>query len=199
MGVRSAHPSTTACVEAGALGRARHRGLFWRCAEDWCYEARRHKGCSPSRRATDTYCARLREGYWRLIESKIRHLEMLQGVVNRMANNCFLLKAWSVVLVSALFALATNGGNGAFVWVAYFPALAFWLLDGYFLRQEKLFRKLYDKVRGMEDTDVDFSMDTSCVAHEEQGWLRAALSLTLCIFHGAILGALLVVTLVMVL
>jgi len=37
------------------------------------------------------------------MEKKLKHLEMLQGVINRMANNSFLLKGWSVVLISALF------------------------------------------------------------------------------------------------
>ncbi len=40
------------------------------------------------------------------MEAKLKHLEMIQGVVNRMASNSFQLKGWSVVLVSALFALA---------------------------------------------------------------------------------------------
>ena len=42
------------------------------------------------------------------MDKKIKHLEMIQGVINRMASNSFLLKGWTVVLVSALFALAAN-------------------------------------------------------------------------------------------
>ena len=34
------------------------------------------------------------------------HLEMIQNVVNRLSRNSFLLKGWSVILVSAFFALA---------------------------------------------------------------------------------------------
>ena len=36
--------------------------------------------------------------------------------------------------------------------------ISFWGLDGYFLRQERLFRKLYNQIRSQED--ADFSMDT---------------------------------------
>jgi hypothetical protein len=32
---------------------------------------------------------------------KIKHLEMIQAVISRLANNSFLLKGWSITLVSA--------------------------------------------------------------------------------------------------
>lgn len=121
------------------------------------------------------------------MEEKIRHLEMIQGVINRMAKNSFLLKGWSVILVSALFALAAKDSNTHFVLLAYFPALAFWILDGYFLQQERLFRKLYDKVRATKNEDIDFSMDTSIVKKEVACWFCVCFSKTLRIFHGVII------------
>jgi len=96
-------------------------------------------------------------------DNKRSHLEMIQGVVNRLSQNSFLLKGWSVVLVSALMALAAKDSNIVFVLLAYFPSIAFWLLDGYFLWQEKLFRALYDMVRTQEENTINFSMDTSVV------------------------------------
>ena len=95
------------------------------------------------------------------MENKSQHLEMIQGVINRLAKSSFLLKGWSVILISGLFALSAKDSKLYFIYLAYFPALAFWGLDGYYLRQEKLFRKLYDKVRVMPEADIDFSMDTS--------------------------------------
>ena len=38
------------------------------------------------------------------MSSKLSHLEMIQGIVNRLSQNSFLLKGWTVVLVSGLFA-----------------------------------------------------------------------------------------------
>ena len=81
------------------------------------------------------------------MENKRKHLEMIQGVVNRLSTNSFLLKGWSVVLVSALFALSAPDSRIAFVYLAYIPAIIFLGLDGFFLWQEQLFRKLYDQVR----------------------------------------------------
>ncbi len=81
------------------------------------------------------------------MENKTKHLELIQGVVNRLSTNSFLLKGWSVTLVSALFALSAGDSNPAFVFLAYIPAFVFWGLDGYYLWEEKKFRKLYDHVR----------------------------------------------------
>lgn len=133
------------------------------------------------------------------MENKRAHLEMIQAVVNRMSVNSFLLKGWSVVLVSALFALAASDSQALFVYLACFPAVAFWMLDGYFLWQERLFRRLYDRVRAMAESDVDFSMDTSGVRGDDGGWFAVVFSKTLVIFHGTVLGSIVIVMLVIVL
>ncbi|MBW8038935.1 MAG: hypothetical protein FVQ85_02930 [Planctomycetes bacterium] len=127
------------------------------------------------------------------MESKIKHLEMIQGVINRMAHDSFLLKEWSVILVSALFVLAAKDSNIYFILLAYFPALAFWILDGYFLWQERLFRKLYDKVRKMNEADIDFSMDTSDFVGDVESWCKVTFSKTLRLFYGVIVGTILIV------
>ncbi len=127
------------------------------------------------------------------MDNKLTHLEMIQGVVNRLAQNSFLLKGWSVVLVSALFALAANSSSQHFVYLAYFPALAFWILDGYFLWQERLFRALYDKIRVLNEDDIDFSMNTTELKANNKSWSEAIISKTLLIFHGTIIGSIVIV------
>jgi hypothetical protein len=69
------------------------------------------------------------------------HLEMIQTTIARMSNHSFLLKGWSATLASGLLALTTEKDY----LLAFLPAIAFWLLDAYFLRQERLFRGLYDR------------------------------------------------------
>jgi len=130
------------------------------------------------------------------MENKQLHIELIQGVINRLARCSFLLKGWSVVLVSALFALAANNMNIYFIYLAFFPAIAFWILDGYFLWQERLFRGLYDHVRGIEENKIDFSMNTSSLTKNVKSWPGAAFSVTLLIFHGVIIGSILIVILV---
>lgn len=121
------------------------------------------------------------------MEKRLKHLEMLQSIISRMATNSFLLKGWNVVLVSAIFALASTKSKSAIIFLAYLPAAMFWLLDGYFLRQEQLFRKLYDKVRATSENDINFSMNTVPVETEVDSWLRITWSITLRLFHGTIL------------
>lgn len=121
-----------------------------------------------------------------LMDKKIKHLEMLQAIIQRMAGNSFMLKGWNVILVSALFALAVDSSKASLVFLAYLPAFVFWLLDGYFLHQERLFRKLYDKVRETDEDAIDFSMNTAPVAGQVSSWPCVMFSRTLLLFHGAI-------------
>lgn len=130
------------------------------------------------------------------MQKKLKHLEMLQNIIDRMAGNSFSLKGWSVVLVSALFALAASDSNTYFVYLAYLPSMMFWILDGYFLWQERLFRKLYDRVRTASESEIDFSMDTSSVRGEVSSWIGTMFSRTLLIYHGTILGAVVVITVI---
>ena len=74
------------------------------------------------------------------MEIKQSHLEMIQGIVNRMSQNPFLLKGWSVVLISALFALAANNTKILFIYLAYLPDFAFWILDAYFFMAGESFQ-----------------------------------------------------------
>ena len=53
------------------------------------------------------------------MENKLKHLEFIQTVINRMAGNCFLLKGWAITLVAALFALSAKDTNHNYFLIAY--------------------------------------------------------------------------------
>ncbi len=93
------------------------------------------------------------------MDAKLKHLEFIQGVVNRLASASFRMKGWSVVLASALLVLGAQVGSVELGIVALVPVLVFWGLDGYFLSQESLFRKLYDAVRKRKEGNINFSMN----------------------------------------
>ncbi len=131
-----------------------------------------------------------------MASNKHAHLDMIQGVINRLSHNSFLLKGWSVVLVSAMFALSANDSNPTFIFLAYFPAFAFWALDGYFLKLERSFRALFNHVRLIEDEEnIDFSMDISKVEEHVAPWPKVIVSRTLLIFHGVIVLSIFIVML----
>ena len=92
------------------------------------------------------------------MDKKLKHLEMVQSVINRMANNSFMLKGWAVTLVAGIFALAGKDTDKLYFLVAYVPVIVFWGLDAYYLLQERLYRSLYDKVRQTEKDNIDFSL-----------------------------------------
>ncbi len=129
------------------------------------------------------------------MDDKRKHLEMIQGIINRLSTNSFLLKGWSVVLVSALFAFAAKDSKPIFLYLAYFPAFMFWALDGFFLWHERMYRRLYDEVRGMPDENITFSMDTTLIANQVSGWIETCFSKTLLLFHGTVAGTIVLVIL----
>ena len=122
-----------------------------------------------------------------MIEAKLKHLEFIQGIVNRLATDSFRLKGWTVVLVSAVVVLLARTGRIGITHAAVAPVIAFWGLDGYFLWQERLFRALYDHVRQLPESDIDFSMDVSPYrTNRTRTWLGATFSRTLIGFYGTL-------------
>ena len=129
----------------------------------------------------------------KIMEQKIAHLQMIQAIITRLGQNSFLVKGWSVGLISALFALSASNTKIFFILLAYLPAIAFWFLDSYFLHQERLFRKLYDHVRNLDNKDIDFSMNTQIGERNTQiveshvaSLIKVAFSKTLLLFHGTL-------------
>lgn len=118
------------------------------------------------------------------MDSKIRHLEFIQQMILRMASNSFLLKGWTVTIVVGIFVFANpKEVDSKYLFSVLIPILFFWLLDGFFLHQEKLFRKLYDKVRVTLEADIDFSMNTSLIKKDVDSWSKVTVSKTLSLFY----------------
>lgn len=98
-----------------------------------------------------------------------KHLDFIQLTITRMGANSFLIKGWAVTLIAGLIAFTNDRGNtttGALI--GLMPSILFWGLDAYYLRQERLFRKLYDIVRKQEKTD--YSLDVKGIQKEVPCW-----------------------------
>ena len=131
------------------------------------------------------------------MENKIRHLELIQNVIERMANNSFLIKGWCITLVSALLALATQDNSKKLIIVVLFPAFMFWLLDSYFLWQERLFRQKYQEITQVAPESIDFSLNVSSVEGQTDSWLRIIFSKTLLLFYGSMISFVAIIILVL--
>jgi hypothetical protein len=119
---------------------------------------------------------------------KVAHLGFIQGVITRMGTTSFLIKGWTVTLVAAMFVLSAKDSNKMLALLAYFPVLMFWVIDAFFLHQEKLYRKLYEDVaRGAISSD-EFTLDTNPIRDKVPTIYCVGFSKTLVPFYAVIVA-----------
>ena len=118
---------------------------------------------------------------------KKTHLEFIQHVIERMGRNSLSCKQFALTLFSALSAvffstpkihnISLNKGItlifGGTICIVLF---VFWWLDSWYLRMERKFRRLYDKVR-LEEGYPSSPYDMSITGFEDREcFLRAMFS-----------------------
>jgi hypothetical protein len=72
------------------------------------------------------------------------HLQIMQGVIQRMAGNSTSCKAWCITIVSAILVLIADKGKPELAWLALLPSILFLALDAYYLALERAFRASYN-------------------------------------------------------
>lgn len=92
--------------------------------------------------------------------NKIKHLNMIEAIIERMGKNCFQLKGWTMTLVVAVSALSSQGSDRRFIALAFIPILGFWILDSFYLQQERKYRLLYKNIVIKQEEDIDFNLDS---------------------------------------
>ena len=120
------------------------------------------------------------------MDSKLKHLEFIQDAIKRMASNSFLLRGWSITLVIAILTLASQTYKPVYFWIALFVTVVFWLLDSYYIYQERRFRCLFEEVRVKDLGSIDFSMSLPKGHCNKCSWLSAARSPIFIVFYGLI-------------
>lgn len=93
-------------------------------------------------------------------DNKNKHLDFIHNTINRMSGNSFLIKGWTISVISIIFIFSKKGMNKEFLLISIIAILVFWYLNGFFLQQERKYRALYDKVRVLPEEKIDFSMST---------------------------------------
>lgn len=84
-----------------------------------------------------------------------KHLEFIQGVINRHNSNSFRIKGWAITITAAIFALTGTIKEPYLCFVALGPILMFWVLDSIFLANERCFVSLYTCVSKDNKLKVD--------------------------------------------
>ena len=96
-----------------------------------------------------------------------------------MAHNSFALKGWAVALVAGIFALAAKDADKMCFLVIYIPIIVFGCLDVFYLKQERLYRSLYEHVRRLQEVDIDYSMTSIAQCKSSKNtWINCLLSKT---------------------
>ena len=73
-----------------------------------------------------------------------KHLQIMQDVISRMAENSRSCKVWCVTLVAAVLVLVARTGEPRHALIALVPTALLYLMDAYYLMLERGFRKSYD-------------------------------------------------------
>lgn len=91
-------------------------------------------------------------------EEKMKYLEMIQGIISRLASNSFALKGWAVTILTGLFVLSAKDSNSTFFVLGYVPIFVFWYLDSYYLQLERKYIALYNHELNSNPSIVTFSL-----------------------------------------
>jgi len=101
-----------------------------------------------------------------------KEIDLIQGVINRMANNSFLLKGWLVSLIAVVLALTKDTivatDLSYFNVILLLPVVVFWYLDAFFLHREKCYRKLYEWVIINRCQTLDYSYDLNYMRFKKE-------------------------------
>ncbi|MBZ2127019.1 hypothetical protein [Streptococcus gordonii] len=119
-------------------------------------------------------------------ETKSKHIDIIQSTISRMAQNSFIVKGWAVTILIGLFVFLQKNESKSDLFIYITPILFFWVLDSYYLWQERLFRKLYNKIIDDLTSESDLSMDTSTFK-ENYSFFRTLFSVSELLSYGVLL------------
>ena len=118
-------------------------------------------------------------------DQKIKHLEMLQRVIERTAGESARMKQFCLASIAALASTASALDASALAVIAALLTLIFWALDAKYLCQERWFRETYDSVRKSSET-VDFNLNPSNEVRLKQPLRKAATAWSVASLYGAL-------------
>ena len=119
---------------------------------------------------------------------KYKHLELIQGVVSRMARNSIHVKTWTVSIVTAVYVFSglSDDPHWLIAVGGCIPIFAFWYVDAKFLQLERCYVGLHDAVvNGKQALAGDLNYRT--YIQEVDSVFAVAMSWSVSIFYGILL------------
>ncbi|MDT3694534.1 MAG: hypothetical protein ROM03_08980 [Mucispirillum sp.] len=133
------------------------------------------------------------------IEIVHKELEFIQGCIERMARNSFMIKGWVIVIIIAFlgFVGSQKDIDNIISMFIFGPVFILWGLDGYFLYLERCYRKLYKEranIRVYPQTTVyrDY-YDLNYTVIKDEKILKAVFSKTLMPFYLIVIAILIII------
>ena len=121
-------------------------------------------------------------------EELFKEIDLIQSCINRMAQNSFMLKGWALTVFAGVTVFTQ--GNNFTDWTimlcsTLLPFVCFWVIDAFFLKTERKYRKLYTQVlheRKQGILEKQYELDISSI--EEKNIVCTMFSTTLLVFYG---------------
>lgn len=82
-----------------------------------------------------------------LNEDQRKHLEFIQAVIARLTSSSTATKGWGLTVATAAFGFSATKAVPVVAGLGLVVVIFFGILDSYYLREERLFRYLYDDAR----------------------------------------------------
>jgi hypothetical protein len=118
----------------------------------------------------------------KLADLRIKHLEMLQGLIARVSGQGATLKNYCITLTVAVCGFGFTTEKALVVLLALGPVTIFALLDAQYLRIERRFRGLFNKVRaGNWATAPNFDLNVEAAPAEP--YLGVLFSWSITVFY----------------
>jgi hypothetical protein len=111
----------------------------------------------------------------KIAELRVKHLEMVQGLITRMAGYGASFKSYCITVTTAIIGFGFTLHRPTVAALALLPVIAFGAADAQYLRVERRFRALFNLVRS-ESWDAMPSFDINLHSAPKQSFLSALTS-----------------------
>lgn len=86
------------------------------------------------------------------------YLGEIQEIIKRMGSNSFVVKGWFITLVTAMYTFYFHNNDIRSLFGVIVISLLFWYHDAYYLALERSYRKMYNRVRDIDNDKIDFDL-----------------------------------------
>jgi hypothetical protein len=124
------------------------------------------------------------------LEMRMKHLELIQGVINRMSGYSATLKNYCITLVVAVVGFAFTVKQGNLVALSALAVMAFAYLDARYLQLERAYRSLFEDTR-LQDWDARPLFDLRPGNINNHPYWQAVVSWSVLAFYGPVLAVVL--------